>query len=151
MRLRFVTGLKVGIRNYLQLNWPSKRPLGPLRAYSVITKDKLNVTFFGTDVFSLTILNGLNDLYKQNLIKSLNVVTCEMQSNTDAKHHKQEKGDFSKENRILKFCQENRLQYFLWMDLKNDKSYLELLKDNDIAVVASFGHIIPSKLINLYP
>jgi len=148
MRFSFVASFRLGIKNYLQA---AKIQLSPLRTYSVTCKDKLNVTFFGTDIFSLTILNGLYDLYRNNLIKSLNVVTCEMPSNTDAKNSKHEKGYFSKENRIVKFCQANRLQYFLWMDLKRDKSYLQSLRDNDIAVIASFGHIIPSKLIELYP
>jgi methionyl-tRNA formyltransferase len=100
-----------------------------------------NVTFFGNDKFSLAILNGLHALVKKNFIKNLNVITCD---NSKQQHS----GIKSiKKNHVIDYCKENKIDYFIWEKIKEDKN---VLVDHDLAVVASFGYLIPSRIINLY-
>jgi methionyl-tRNA formyltransferase len=104
----------------------------------------LSLTFFGTDLFSLIILKSLNDLYKTKQIADLNVVTC------DSKNELSRKVNSFKANHVIKFCKQNELNYLLWNDFKLNSNYEKFLSNKDFAVVASFGHLIPSKMINLF-
>jgi hypothetical protein len=44
------------------------------------------------------------------------------------------------------------LTYFNWIELKKDKKkYERIVNGFHLGLVASFGHLIPSHLINLFP
>lgn len=122
---------------------PNKSPL----------QQKLNVVFFGTDLFSTYILNGLNKLLANDKINEINVITSSNlnpKSVNEAKTNSIDLTNF-RGNQIINFCQSNKIRYYLWSDLKQDKAYLNMFKDFHVGVVASFGHLIPSKLIELFP
>ncbi|KAI5753197.1 hypothetical protein M8J77_024525 [Diaphorina citri] len=89
------------------------------------------ILFFGTDEFSVKSLELLCAKYRTNtLISKLEVV-----SSKEGKH-----------SPVIQFAQDEKLTLYRWpMDP-------DLIKDNyDIGMVVSFGHLIPSKIINAFP
>jgi len=111
---------------------------------SNIEKNALkNVSFFGADMFSAAILNCLNDLVKRKFFSKLNVITC---------YNSKKIGDINKikKNHVIDYCKENKLEYHFWEDIRNDYKYENLLVNHDLGVVASFAHLLPSRLMNLY-
>lgn len=104
------------------------------------------ITFFGSDLFSLKILTSLNELQKKNVFSKLNVVTCDNQ-NQQGSIIKQ-----IKKNLVIDFCVKNKLDYYIWekISAKNELKYEKLLNNHDLAVVASFAYLLPSKFIDLY-
>lgn len=113
-----------------------------LRRYSQINNDKIKVTFFGSDLFSLETLKKLNNLYKQSYIYKLNVVTS-----ADSK--------INNKNKVIEFCDRQNIEFHYWNDIKIKQdcgkfTYENLLSEFNLGLVASFGHIIPSRLINIF-
>ena len=155
--------IKVLIKNLLKksLIHKSTYTLHSKRVYSNVQTDNLRrvndlkVAFFGTDVFSVKILNGLNNLLDQKKIKEINVIT----SATRVENYSKEKTKTLSDNNgspieyqgILDFCIKNNIKYHIWSDIKINKNYMEILKDFDIGLVASFGHLLPASLIELFP
>jgi hypothetical protein len=131
------------------------------RLYSDIKNEKskrvkdLKVAFFGTDLFSIKILVGLHNLLIENKIKEINVITS---TNSISKTSKEKlKTQSSNVERsdidvgITEFCKNNNIKHFLWSEIKINNSYKELFKDFDIGLVASFGHLLPVGLIDVFP
>ncbi|KAL1462773.1 hypothetical protein WDU94_014581 [Cyamophila willieti] len=89
------------------------------------------ILFFGTDEFSVKSLQLLCAKYRTHtLISRLEVVSSE-------------KG---KHSPVIKFAKDENLVLHHW------PIGTDLLKDNyDIGIVVSFGHLIPSKIINAFP
>lgn len=113
-----------------------------------LTNDKsalrLNVMFFGSDLFSMRILDNLNAFKQKNarLIDRIQVITSSTNTNTNIKT----------KNRVIDYCDRNGLTYFNWIELKKDKQkYERIVNGFHLGLVASFGHLIPSHLINLFP
>ena len=49
-------------------------------------------------------------------------------------------------------CNQNNMKYYYWSEIKsNRQKYYDLFKTYDVGVVASFGHLIPSHFIQLFP
>ena len=102
-----------------------------------------NVTFFGGDTFAVSILTGLNELVKKNLIKNLNVITC------DNSEQQQSSKNIMK-NHVIDYCKENNIEFHDWVNVKKSFEHEKTLVNRDLALVASFAYLIPSKLINMY-
>lgn len=155
--------LKVLIKNLFKksLIHKSTYALHFKRVYSTVKSDDLRrvndlkVAFFGTDVFSLKILNGLNNLLDQKKIKEIKVIT----SATRVENYSKEITKILSDNNgspieyqgILDFCIKNNIKYHFWSEIKINKNYMEILKDYDIGLVASFGHLLPASLIEMFP
>jgi len=110
------------------------------------TQEKLrvNVVFFGSDLFSMRILDNLNAFKQKNshLIDRIQVITSSTKTNTNVKS----------KNRVIDYCDRNGLTYYNWIELKKDKpKYERIVNGFHLGLVASFGHLIPSHLINLFP
>ena len=130
-----------------------------LRLYSEIRNEnltksaKLKVAFFGTDLFSMKILFGLHKLLLVDKIKEINVIT------STGPHHGREKSKHSvnidtrplADEGILGFCKKYNIKHYVWPEIKLNQSYKELFKDFDLGLVASFGHLIPANLIQVFP
>uniref|UniRef100_A0A8D8YHV2 Methionyl-tRNA formyltransferase, mitochondrial n=2 Tax=Cacopsylla melanoneura TaxID=428564 RepID=A0A8D8YHV2_9HEMI len=89
------------------------------------------ILFFGTDEFSVKSLHLLSAKYQTHtLISKLEVVSSE-------------KG---KHSPVIKFAKDEKLVLHHWpVDP-------DIIKDNyDIGIVVSFGHLIPSKIIDAFP
>ena len=104
------------------------------------TADGLKVLFFGTDVFSVATINALHKIkMKSNKISDLSIV-CGQDSNI--------KGNKITIPPVVKYAQHNKLPYTPWSiyksSMKSDKQY-------DIAVVSSFGHLIPQNILAQFP
>lgn len=108
---------------------------------------KLNVVFFGTDLFSIKILAGLNQLYKDKILNQINVVT----SASVSKKSDSESRDLTnfRGNQIIDFCRLNRIKFFTWNEIKENNE--KLFTGFHVGIVASFGHLIPSNLILSFP
>ena len=108
-----------------------------------------NILFFGTDSFSLQTLKSLNDWINQ-----------EKQNNSKSKFTKCE-NDRHKITRLVVctsqmkdliqpvkiYADQNKLEVYQWPldpDVIKDEGF-------DIGVVASFGHLIPKKIIDAFP
>ncbi|CAF0774603.1 unnamed protein product [Brachionus calyciflorus] len=119
------------------------------------SNDKLNVVFFGTDLLSIKILIGLNRLFNDKIINKINVVTSATPSKTTCliTNKTSRTGDLVnfRGNQIIDYCKKNRIDYYKWNDIKTNNEYEHLFKNFDVGVCASFGHLIPSRLINLFP
>jgi methionyl-tRNA formyltransferase len=115
---------------------------------TIVRQEKLfNVTFYGSDLFSLIILRSLNDLLKSKKIANLNVITCESERE---KSNKKKDGLLLQNNRVIQFCKDNGIDYYLWTQIKVNSPDKNALICKDLAFVASFGYLIPSKIINLH-
>ncbi|XP_053594412.1 methionyl-tRNA formyltransferase, mitochondrial isoform X1 [Microplitis demolitor] len=95
----------------------------------ITKKEHFDVLFFGTDEFALESLRKLESYYKSNkLLRSLEVV-CSYNGY---------------ENVIIKFCKDHKIKIHSWPINFS-------LSNFDIGVVVSFGHLIPSWIINTFP
>ena len=114
---------------------------------SDLVKLRPKVVFFGTDLLSIRILKGLHQLLKSDQILGIKAVTS---VNPSAKN---ESATSLRGNRIIDYCTQNSIDYHLWSDLRTKKStnYDNQFASYDVGVVASFGHLIPSALIELFP
>jgi methionyl-tRNA formyltransferase len=109
---------------------------------SNLANEKPRVVFLGTDLLSKYILNSLQSLLAQNKIADLCVITSSLEQN---------KND-NKKNKILELCNQHNMKCYFWSEIKSNKQkYYDLFKTYDIGVVASFGHLIPSHFIQLFP
>ncbi|XP_014211448.1 methionyl-tRNA formyltransferase, mitochondrial [Copidosoma floridanum] len=88
-----------------------------------------SVLFFGTDEFALASLKALNHNYRQSgFLRRLEVVTAYR----------------GQENAVIKYAKEHNIIVHNWPPrIKKD--------DFEIGVVVSFGHLIPSRIIDLFP
>ena len=97
-------------------------------------KQKLKIMFFGTDQFAVASLKRLFQEYKceeSGSISSLEVTCLHMKSLVPA---------------VTKFSQEKNLNIHIWPP---DLDYIS--QNFDLGVVASFGKLIPSKIIQSFP
>lgn len=111
------------------------------RKLSTGDKNGLRVVFFGSDYFSVRILRALKRLFEDRKISELAVITSiktSLQDNND-------------NNQVVDLCSRNNINYHIWSRVAKNDDYMNLLKGYDVGVLASFGHLIPSKLINLFP
>lgn len=109
-----------------------------------IRRDGLKVVFFGSDFFSVRILRALKNLVAEN-ITDISVVTS-------SKTNRSKDSQVNIINQdVIDICHELKINYHIWSQISIDDEYLKLLKDFDVGVLASFGHLIPAKLINLFP
>jgi methionyl-tRNA formyltransferase len=82
----------------------------------------------------------------QNKIADLCVITSLQQNNKD------NNSILNNKNKIIELCNQHNMKYYLWSDIKsNRQKYYDLFKTFDVGVVASFGHLIPSHFIQLFP
>ncbi|XP_017755720.1 PREDICTED: methionyl-tRNA formyltransferase, mitochondrial [Eufriesea mexicana] len=86
------------------------------------------VLFFGTDEFSVESLKTLHKKYKVKEIERLEVVTI----------------NNKKENAVTKYAKQNKIVVNKWPIEVNKSEF-------HIGIVISFGHLIPSKIINAFP
>jgi methionyl-tRNA formyltransferase len=108
--------------------------------------ERPRVVFLGTDLLSKHILTSLNSLLVQNKIADLCVITSLQQNNKD------NNSILNNKNKIIELCNQHNMKYYLWSDIKsNRQKYYDLFKTFDVGVVASFGHLIPSHFIQLFP
>lgn len=92
---------------------------------------KLPIIFFGSSTYVLPIIQTLNEHFDLKL-----VVTTEQKS-TDA---------------VPAFCNEHEIAILQTTSLKSDEIELQLrATDAPVAVVASFGLIIPEDIIDIFP
>lgn len=111
--------------------------------------EKPRVIFLGTDRLSKHILTSLKSLLAQNKIADLCVITSSLQQQQP--QNKNETINNTK-NKIIEFCNQNNMKYYYWSEIKsNRQKYYDLFKTYDVGVVASFGHLIPSHFIQLFP
>jgi methionyl-tRNA formyltransferase len=119
-----------------------------------VSQKKLNVVFFGTDLFSIKILSGLNGLRSDKIINEISVVTSAQAVTKNKKNALARPGrDLAnfRGNQIMDYCTQNHIVYYKWNEIRADKNYLDLFRNVHVGVVASFGHLIPSSLINIFP
>ena len=126
--------------------------------YSTIQSPKdiiPKVVFFGTDILSIQILFGLVNLRKQNLIKEIKVITNSKPLDPEKKILLQNETEIDlkdfKGNQIIEYCSNNNIAYHVWSKVKQDKNFEALFSGFHVGVVASFGHLIPSSVINIFP
>nr|XP_034184417.1 methionyl-tRNA formyltransferase, mitochondrial isoform X1 [Osmia lignaria] len=98
------------------------------RSHTLPQKGPWKVLFFGTDEFAVESLKTLHKIYETKVLQRLEVVTVAN----------------AKENAVTKYAKENRITLNKWPTE-------ESISDFHIGVVVSFGHLIPSKIINSFP
>ena len=103
-------------------------------SYSNPINKPLNIAFFGSDLFSMRILEHLYDLFNEenSRIKNLEVVTS-----------------VSSSNAVMKRAAQLELTIHTWpyMDLLISKSPVQF----DLGILASFGPLLPERLITSFP
>ncbi|XP_044017482.1 methionyl-tRNA formyltransferase, mitochondrial, partial [Aphidius gifuensis] len=93
-------------------------------------KNRWKVLFFGTDEFALESLKCLHKEYKSmRLLERLETVTAYN----------------GHENNVLKYAKDQQIKIHSWPLDKN------IIIDFDIGIVVSFGHLIPSWMIQSFP
>ncbi|CAF1254642.1 unnamed protein product [Rotaria magnacalcarata] len=117
------------------VRWPTSRHLRfPKCSYSTSIVKPLNVAFFGSDIFSMHILEHLYKLFAndKSRIKHLEVVTTISTSNT-----------------VMHGAEKLKLTTHIWpnTDALLSKSFVQF----DIGILASFGQLLPKKLIECFP
>lgn len=143
-------------RTRLDISYQRKSFLSTL-TQKVEQQKKLKVAFFGTDLLSIKILTGLHSLTKDNIIQEVCVVTSASAKKSSKKFDQANNNKASLDlanfrgNQIIDYCARNNISYHTWSNIDQNNEYLDLLKSCDVGVVASFGHLIPSKLIELFP
>jgi methionyl-tRNA formyltransferase len=104
------------------------------RSYSSSIIKPLNVAFFGSDLFSMHILEHLYHLFSndKSRIQHLEVVTTVSSSNT-----------------VLRGAERLQLTTHTWpnTDAFISKSPVQF----DLGILASFGQLLPKKLIETFP
>ncbi|XP_043590748.1 methionyl-tRNA formyltransferase, mitochondrial isoform X1 [Bombus pyrosoma] len=86
------------------------------------------VLFFGTDEFAVESLKVLYNKYRSKELERLEIVTVNQK----------------KENSVTKYAKENKIIVNKWPVEINKSEF-------HIGIVVSFGHLIPSKIINAFP
>lgn len=107
------------------------------------TSNSLRVVFFGSDFLSLRILTVLKRLVDERRIGEMTVVTSIKTSAL------KEAND--RVNQVVDMCTKQNIPYHLWSNISKPDDYMALFKGFHVGVLASFGHLIPNKLINLFP
>lgn len=115
------------------------------------TPKLLRVVFFGSDFFSVRVLRVLKRLVDEKHLAEISVVTSVKTSLTKEENNNNRSHDFERENQVRDVCVQKNINYHLWSSMAKNDDYLDVLKGYDVGVLASFGHLIPSKLINLFP
>ena len=104
------------------------------RCYTTSVLKPLNVAFFGSDLFSMHILEHLYHLFSNDKtrIKHLEVVTTVSSSNT-----------------VMRAAERFQLTTHTWpnTDTLISKSPVEF----DLGILASFGQLLPKRLIESFP
>ena len=102
--------------------------------YSTSTVKPLNVAFFGSDIFSMYILEHLYRLFShdKSRIKHLEVVTTASTSNT-----------------VLHGAEKLQLRAHIWPEL--DALLSKSSTQFDLGILASFGQLLPKRLIESFP
>lgn len=112
------------------------------------------VVFFGSDLFSVKILNALKEIRNQpnafkNRITDIKVVTS-----IKLKTHKHAYDTIDRaskeENPIVNECKKSNIEYHLWSNVAKMDDYASIFPGFNVAIVASFGHLIPSKVIDFF-
>jgi len=102
--------------------------------YSTSINKPLNVAFFGSDLFSMHILEHLYHLFSndKSRIKHLEVITTVSSSNT-----------------IIRSAEKFQLTTHIWPNTDSiiSKSPVQF----DLGILASFGQLIPKKMIESFP
>ncbi|CAF3352515.1 unnamed protein product [Rotaria socialis] len=117
------------------VRWTTSRHLRfPKCSHSTSIVKPLNVAFFGSDIFSMHILEHLYKLFAngKSPIKHLEVVTTISTSNT-----------------VMHGAEKLKLTTHIWpnTDALLSKSSVQF----DIGILASFGQLLPKKLIECFP
>lgn len=112
---------------------------------------KLNVVFFGTDLFSIKILTGLNQLCKDRILSEISVVTSASPSKKAPSADRSRDLVNFRGNQIIDFCRQNGITFFNWNEIQEDRWNEKLFSGFHVGIVASFGHLIPSSLILSFP
>jgi methionyl-tRNA formyltransferase len=117
------------------------------------TKPDLKVVFFGTDLLSIKILNSLVQLLKSNRIKELNVVTSSfsLKPGEAALQVDDSSNSTIRGNKVVNFCRQHNVPYTLWPTVSDPKQFKARFESHHVGVVASFGHLIPSEIIQQFP
>ena len=104
------------------------------RTFSTSTSQPLNVAFFGSDVFSMHILEHLHRLLtsQTSRIGNLEVVATVSSVNT-----------------IVRTAEKLQLKTHIWS--KIDPLISASSRPFDIGILASFGQLLPRKLIESFP
>ncbi|XP_011497316.1 PREDICTED: methionyl-tRNA formyltransferase, mitochondrial [Ceratosolen solmsi marchali] len=106
-----------------QITSPKRKHL----KYSTSNNGPWKVLFFGNDAFSLENINALNIAYRERgLLQCLEVVSS------------------NKETPVAKYAKKYNIKLHSWPSDIKEKVF-------DIGVVASFGYLIPSRIIKLFP
>ncbi|EZA61911.1 Methionyl-tRNA formyltransferase, mitochondrial [Ooceraea biroi] len=96
--------------------------------HSSTTGGPWNVLFFGTDNFSVESLRSLYDEYRAKKLRRLEVVSVYKE----------------KKNAVVRYAEEKGIIVNRW-------PLERTLEDFHIGIVVSFGHLIPSNIINSFP
>ena len=142
-----IIGKKITLRPN---TFKSRRFYSDLKKENFKRVNDLKVAFFGTDLFSIKILNGLNKLLDEKKIKEISVITSVSPRDKFSKEKSKNLNNTEYEG-ILDFCKKKNIKYHVWSEIKINKNYKDILKDFDIGLVASFGHLLPSSLIEVFP
>jgi methionyl-tRNA formyltransferase len=118
--------------------------------------DSLRVVFFGSDLLSAKILSSLCKVlnHSNKKISELCVITSSKQLHNSNDSHVKNNTELVSElkgNKIINMCDKNKIKYYLWPDVSKPEQYKSLFSSYSVGVVASFGHLIPSDLIELFP
>lgn len=108
------------------------------------------MVFFGSDFFSVRVLRVLKRLVDEKHLAEISVVTSVKTSLTKDENNNKSH-DFERANQVVDVCIQKNINYHLWSSMAKNDDYENVLKGYDVGVLASFGHLIPSKLINLFP
>jgi methionyl-tRNA formyltransferase len=102
--------------------------------YSTSVIKPLNVAFFGSDLFSMHILEHLYRLFTsdKSRIKHLEVVTTVSTSNT-----------------IIRSAEKLQLTTHIWPN--TDSLISKSSTQFDLGILASFGQLLPKRLIESFP
>jgi predicted RND superfamily exporter protein len=102
--------------------------------YSTSVIKPLNVAFFGSDIFSMHILEHLYRVFTndKSRIKKLEVVTTVSSSNT-----------------IMRSAEKLQLTTHVWPN--TDSLISKSSSQFDLGILASFGQLLPKKLIESFP
>jgi methionyl-tRNA formyltransferase len=110
------------------------------------------VIFFGSDAFSLIILKSLHNLREEKILKQLFVITSDPSATKGSNKwvlptSNNDSIDLRSKS-IIDYCIDKKIDYIVWSQYKlNQNSTHSQIKKFDVGVLASFGEMIPSKLI----
>jgi len=99
------------------------------RHASTVRCERFKIMFFGTDEFALESLRKLHNRKESDLIENLEVCSSKKKHLVPI---------------VEKYAEDNKLKFHSWPPNIAPGQF-------DIGVVASFGHLIPSNIINKFP